>query len=321
MRKAYIFFISILVIILLTACQSSEINDLDYSDDLPFIMTLDAPELNILQITDLHLFFGFDHQDRQTYHLIEKLVLADTYDLVVITGDLTMSPFAPWLIRSFAYFMDDLGTPWTFIFGNHETDFNTYQSILNAFPSDLSNLYFKTGPQLDQGGVGNFKITFLYQDAPFYHAYFLDSKGERRQYTEEEGKYDYLSVAQVAWYTSHIQNDQASSIVFMHTPLRQLMNPDTYTGIFREKKVYAQGKDTGFFNVASQYGKTEAIFFGHDHLNDFYIMLDDIMMGYGRVTGYNAYGDLLRGGRVFQIDEQGLNHTCLVLETEVTSCV
>jgi predicted MPP superfamily phosphohydrolase len=321
MKRLGIITILILLTFLLVACRSNGIKSSDYSNDDPFVVHLDQPELKILQITDLHMLFGFDYQDRRTFRLIQNLIEADVYDLIVITGDLTMSSFAPSLIFYLIEFMETLKTPWTFIFGNHETDFNTYQSIINKIPNDTEYLYFKTGPKLEDGGVGNFKITFMYQLEPFYHLYFLDSKGERTHYTKEEGKYDYLSIAQVDWYHTKVALDTRPSLAFMHTPLRQMMDPESYTGIFREKKVYAQGKDTGFFDAMIAIGKTEAVFFGHDHLNDFYTIVDGIMLAYGRVTGFNAYGDLERGGRVIRINQTGFYHTCLVLESEVGQCV
>ena len=65
-----------------------------------------------------------------------------------------------------------------------------------------------------------------------YHAYFLDTKAERDDYTEAEGKYDYLSTSQVSWYENLVSNDTKESIVFMHIPLRQFIDPIDYDGLF-----------------------------------------------------------------------------------------
>jgi hypothetical protein len=47
--------------------------------------------------------------------------------------------------------------------------------------------------------------------------------------------------------------------------------------------------------------------------------VDDILLGYGRITGYNAYGNLERGGRVFRVAADGTFQTYIILESELTS--
>jgi 3',5'-cyclic AMP phosphodiesterase CpdA len=298
MKKITLFITTILFMFTLTSCSAYEI---EYTDNEPFQIEIKGETLKILQITDLHLAFGFDQRDRKTFQLIEALAKNDDYDLIVITGDLTMSPQAPRLFTKLLNFMETLEIPWTFVFGNHETDFHDYKVFLKRIP-DTKYLYFKVGPQIEDGGYGNFKIEFTKNQQPFYHAYFLDSKAEVKDFTEEEGQYGYLSSGQVDWYKDLVQNDTVDSLVFMHIPLRQYMNPVTYFGTFREKKVYAQGKDTGFFDAMVFHQRSKAIFVGHDHLNDFYLYLEDIMLAYGRATGYNGYGDLEKGGRHIEIN-------------------
>ena len=316
MKKILILSLLIAMMSFMTINQINRQKEISYTDNLAFEITIYEPNVKILQITDLHLLMGFGHQDRRTFALIKALINQQPYDLIVFTGDLTMSPFAPSLIRYLVHFMEQFETPWTFVFGNHESDLNSYRSILNHLP-ESNYLYYKVGPNIEDGGYGNFKISFIYQDQPFYHTYFLDSKAEKKNENKADGRYDYLSTAQVSWYESHVSNDSVPSIVFMHTPLRQYMNPIDYIGVFNEKKVYAQGKDTGFFEAMKRHGLSQAVFVGHDHLNDFYFILDDIILAYGRVTGFNAYGNLERGGRMIHIDEHYLLTTEIILESEV----
>jgi predicted MPP superfamily phosphohydrolase len=316
-KRILIFILSLLVFTMVMFYVSFQIDlDINYSDNEAFFIEMKGADLKILQLTDFHMAYGVDYNDRKLFKLIEALVEADTYDLIVVTGDQTMSILAPWLFRRFVNFMDALGTPWTFIFGNHESDFHHYSIFLRNL-YDKEHMFFKVGPKLESGGLGNFKITFTKNELPFYHFYFLDTKAERDDYTEEEGIYDYLSFAQVEWYKAHVSKDLEPSVVFMHTPLRQMMNPEVYDGIFDEKKVYAQGRDTGFFEAMKVHERSVAAFFGHDHMNDFTTMVDGIMLGYGRITGYNAYGHLERGGRVIYIDQNQEMTTYLILASEV----
>ncbi len=253
------FTLILLFTFLITSCKPYVI---EYTDNDPFTLEMKGDTLKILQITDLHLTYGIDDRDRKTFQLIKNLAVSDDYDLIVITGDLTMSPSAPTLFKSLINHMESLEIPWTFIFGNHETDYHDYSDFISRIP-ETEYLMFKVGPEITDGGYGNFKIEFTKNDQPFYNAYFLDSKAERDVYTEEEGEYDYLSLAQVSWYEDQVALDTVESLVFMHIPLRQYIDPETYVGVFREKMVYAQGVDTGFFDAMVTYNKSKAVFVGH----------------------------------------------------------
>jgi hypothetical protein len=151
----------------------------------------------------------------------------------------------------------------------------------------------------------------------FYHAYFLDSKAERYNDDTIVGTYDYINSHQVFWYEDLVEQDSHESIVFMHMPLIQFDVEEGYIGIYNEKQVYAQGKDEGFFDAMLLHDKSKAVFVGHDHLNDFYVMVDGIMLAYGRATGYNGYGNLDRGGRHIEITQSGLLSSTIILNSEV----
>jgi len=315
MRKLTIFIL-MLFVITLASCQATD-REIVYSDDAPFVLEMASDTLKILQFTDLHLTYGIDANDRKTLQCIETLVKSDTFDLVVITGDLWLSIAGTGLFSRFIRFMESLETPWTFVFGNHETDHYDYVDYLNRIPDDTEYLLFKVGPELEEGGVGNFRITFTKAGLPFYDLFFFDSHTERAEYTEAEGEYDYIHASQVAWYEGHATMDTVDSVAFMHIPLRQFIDPVDYVGTFNEDKVYAQGVDTGLFTAMVAIDKTKGVFVGHDHLNDFYVMVEGICLAYGRITGYNAYGNLERGGRIVEIDASGVMSTSVLLESEV----
>ncbi|MBU1141475.1 MAG: metallophosphoesterase [Firmicutes bacterium] len=313
MKRVLVFSIIAVMVLTLYGCSAYEI---EYTDNNPLQIEMKGDSLKILQVTDLHLSYGIDDYDNQTLKLIGDLAKADDYDLIVITGDMMMSPIAPALFTKLIRYMESLEIPWTFIFGNHEMDFNDYADFIQRI-KDTEYLYFKVGPELTNGVYGNFKIEFTKNNQVFYNAYFLDSKAEREIYTEEQGEYDYLSTAQVEWYEDLVQTDTVDSIVFMHIPLRQFIDSEGYVGIFNEDKVYAQGIDTGFFDAMVTYGKSKGVFVGHDHKNDFFIIRENIMLAYGRATGYNAYGNLELGGRHIEISALGVLSSRIVLESEV----
>jgi len=315
MKKLALVLFALLIPSMLLSCGAAD-DPIVYTDDDPITIAMERDTLKILQLTDLHLTYGFDAQDRETLAMLEKLVKSDDFDLVVISGDMVLSNAGPRLFRTLIRTMEALETPWTFVFGNHETDHSTYQEYLASI-EDTEWLRFKVGPELVEGGVGNFRINFTKDGNPFYTLYFFDSHAERAEYTEEEGEYDYIKESQVAWYEDHVATDTTDSVAYMHMPLRQYIDSEGYVGVFDEDKVYAQGVDTGLFDAMALAGKTKGVFVGHDHLNDFYVVREGIMLAYGRISGFNAYGNLERGGRVVMIDAAGAMTSSVLLESEV----
>lgn len=85
-------------------------------------------------------------------------------------------------------------------------------------------MYFKVGPELYEGGYGNFVIQFQKNSVPFYDLILIDSLAEREEFTAAEGRYDYIKASQVEWYESKVANSAVNNLVFMHIPLRQWLN-------------------------------------------------------------------------------------------------
>ena len=321
MKKIILALLSFVFIVLLVGCQQRE--DVTYSDNEPIVVESSDDVIKILQLTDQHLMYGFGANDNQTFALIDKLAKNDDYDLIVLSGDQVMAPMTIRIYRTLINRMEALEIPWTFVFGNHDNDYCSYSDIIDLVNDmDTTYLKFKVGPELVDGGYGNFKINFTYQDDVISHAYFLDSKNEEEVYTEEQGEYGYLSEAQVAWYEDYVALDTEESVVFMHIPLRQFMladeENDSFVGIFNEDKVYAQGIDTGFFSAMVDGGLSLGVFVGHDYLNDFSFIHEGILLAYGRNSGYSAYGNLERGGRHIEVSSTGVLDTYIVLEGDVS---
>jgi len=317
LNKHYLWLLP-LMSLMLVSCQSDL--DIVYTDDEPLTLQLAGPTLRVMQVTDLHLTYGFDANDQKTYRLIEAMAEELAPDIIVITGDITMSPLAPSLYRQLTRRVDEIGIPWTFVFGNHDSDFNNYKKNLDAIDSvDAEHLLFKVGPELDDGGYGNFVIDAKYDGNIVHKMYMMDSKNEFGGLND----YDWLSEAQVAWYGTHAAEDAldgVESTVYMHIPLIQFedyVNHDLIDGQMGEDKVYPQGQDTGFFDEMVAHGVSLGLFAGHDHLSNFSFMKDGIMLAYGQTSGYNGYGIIERGSRVIDIDAIGAMTSFLFTDEEV----
>jgi len=89
MKKVTMLMMIFIFLIALSGCKAYEI---EYTNNLPMTIEMKGEELKILQVTDLHLAYGMDYNDRRTFNLIKDMNEAEDYDLIVISGDMAMSP-------------------------------------------------------------------------------------------------------------------------------------------------------------------------------------------------------------------------------------
>lgn len=306
---------------LLASCQGQT---RVYSDDLPILVNVESRSLTMLQFTDLHLTYGFDQNDKHTLKMMKTISQHVKPDLIVLTGDQTLSVSAVRLYKKLTRHMESLAIPWTFVFGNHDTDYHSYMQIYNAVKSvPTTYLKFKPGPQIEDGGFGNFALHFAYDEDVFYKSYFFDSKAEQKTFkpTGFSG-YEWLSENQVSWYAEKVEQDKLDNIrstTFMHIPLVQYMyykdfvNTPSFTGEGKEN-IFPQAVDTGFYKAMVDSGVSDGVFVGHDHVNNFTVMMDGIILGYGQNSGFNGYGRVRRGGRVIHVNADGEYSTNVIYE-------
>lgn len=223
----------------LGCAASSWKNPVEHSSDDPIVVEMKGESLAILQMTDLHLNNALDPDDGKTLQTITTLVESREWDLVVFTGDLVSTLWEPRQMKRLAEHMEALGVPWTFCLGNHETDSSTYRKVIDGI-GETEHLLFQTGPDLEDGSCGAFRIVFTKEGIPFYTLYFLDSSVE-----DAEGRHEVISEEEVAWYSGHVAEDATPSIAFTHIPLLQFEEAADYEGYWGED-VCPQESDTGF---------------------------------------------------------------------------
>lgn len=309
----------ILTLILVSCSKNVELID-NYNDNTFGYIELNKEEVKILQLTDLHLTYGFDYLDRQTYKLIDSLIKHEEPDIIVVTGDLFMSILGKQLLTKFIKFMEQYKIPWTFIFGNHEIDYHkSMEEIVNVVYSiDTSYLYFHHGPKLSNNnshGHSNFKLKLTNNGTPILYLYMLDSKANRTDgVIDQNFPYDYVSVDQVNWYKEEVLTDTVESLLFVHIPLMEYLEYPEEPG----EQIWPQGLNTGLFDEIVSANKTRAVFVGHDHLNNFEFIYQEILLAYGNATGYNSYGTNPKGARIIIYNSitKELN-TYLTLDKEV----
>lgn len=310
MKRIIILLLIIVLFFSLTACNHNIILIDDYDDESIDIININKNEVKIMQLTDVHLTYGNDYLDKKTYKLINNLITNENPDVIVITGDLFMSIIAPRLLKDFIKFIEKYKTPWTLTFGNHEGEYHKMERIVDILMNAKTNyLYFHYGPKLSNDnshGYSNFKIRIYNDDSPFLNLYMLDSKDKRKDGIKDDRfPYDYLSDNQVSWYKEEVLNDTVNSLIFIHMPLMEYLE---YEGDDIREKRWPQGKNTHLFDTIIETGKKSlGVFVGHDHNNEFSFYKEDILLAYGRSSGYNAYGTYEKGARIIIYDGSNLN--------------
>lgn len=156
---------------------------------------------------------------------------------------------------------------------------------------------------------------------------------------------DYIKETQVNWYKETLaslkqlnNNVMPKSTIFEHIPQREFLN--AYVSITGNGYVYDANETTtvgtpsvndyiiegkrrenvcssivkdGLWDAIKEANSTQAIFCGHDHVNDFSLMHDGIIMGYCQPSGYSSYNTLskkqesflIQGYSIYSYDNNG----------------
>ena len=156
--------------------------------------------------------------------------------------------------------------------------------------------------------------------------------------------YDYVKEDQINWYAAKVDAHKAAnasvyatlddaqkeayanllepqSLMFMHIPLREVKyaydesiangkketeNVKWLEGFDGEtdEVVYCSRTDEMLFETILQKGSTKALFYGHDHLNNFVLNYKGVTLAYGLSIDYLAYSD---------IDTLGYQRGCTII--------
>lgn len=294
----------------------------DYEPTLTLKMKPNKP-LKIVQFTDLHLMN--DMKDLKTKGLIKKMTLEHKPDLIVFTGDQTMSPDSPKLYKDLGHYMAQFKTPWTFIFGNHDTDDGIdYASLIEAI-KDAPYLAFKPGnPKF---GYSNHFIEIKEKKMTKALLFMMDSHVDAFYVMDQKPTWGYGSLKdeQLAWMDSvvtqyHLPFEKVpTSLLFCHIPPYEFrsISPDQkqlYIGSYNETPC-TPPVSNHLMSILQDKKSCKGIFVGHDHYNDYAFKIDDILLAYGRVSGYYDYGPkgFKKGCRVIELNHDGEINTYISL--------
>lgn len=299
-------------------------------------------DFKVMQLTDVHIggsFISFN-KDKMAINAVAAMISEEKPDLVIVTGDISFAvPWGGTLNNRFAHeifghIMEKLGVYWTVAFGNHDAEiYNFYdrREVANMYESEnLEHCLFDRGPE-DIYGECNHMIYVKNSQDEISRAFIIM---DTNSYTDEDPLgfnwiYDNIHADQIEWYRSSIEGlnahnaslgaPEVKSMVFVHIPLmevREAYNKYLQEGESEELKyirgevcesdpyVYCSEEPEEMFETMVELGSTDAIFYGHDHVNNIMLEYKGIKLCYGYSVDYFAY---------FGIHKKGAQRGCTVI--------
>ena len=302
MRNKLIFIAALIV----AASCSTKVDSprrLQYKDDGTF---------RIVQLADLHL--AKDHWSNfMVWDNLENVMATQSPDLLVLTGDNVYSSPVEDIFTELLDSLDATGVPYTFIFGNHDRQFDLGgEELLNLARRRERCL---VGDVEHLTGEGTYALELFKGDSLATVLYFFDS-GDTSPLAYgpvPEYDYGYVAVDGIAWYEAESRRyaeaaggTPVNSLAFLHIPFPEYKEITDYEGVWGEP-VCSSHLNSGLFCKMLEMGDVRAVFCGHDHDNDYEGDLYGVHLAYGRYSGGKAeYNNLEPNGvRVIELQEFG----------------
>ena len=283
----------------------NDVEIISETEDGVTIRKKSGDDFNVLMFTDTHLN-GKKAKDNLTVTYIVKNIKEQKPDLVIFGGDNVSSGFNRKRTSELAELMENLGVYWAAVLGNHEGEgilAVSREENVNIF-SSYDHCLMKNGKD-DVDGNGNYTISILNPDNTLKEVFFfMDSgsymtDGSKAEYgvTKDGEVYDGVKTSQVQWYRDKhdaltAEYGKFKSITVVHIPPyqaeREYSEDDFLYGEKREG-VCESGFDSGLIDAMKEKGSAQAVYFGHDHVNDFGVMCDGILLSYIQPSGYGVY--------------------------------
>lgn len=284
----------------------------------------------IAHFTDIHLTPGNEDSEARIPQMIKTVVKAENPDLLVFTGDIVTAKPAMKGWETIAKMCAEIGVPYAVTMGNHDPEMTSRDSIYTYLMTQPLFIGCKGPAEL--AGMGNYVLPVLSSDgsaAPAGLVYCMDSN----DYSPDQEKYGYygwIEHSQIAWYreqsdryTAMNGGNPLPAVAYFHIAL-----PESRTAMLEERmkaevaKIRKEGGNpreamanmrkqagryapvnSGLFAAFIEKQDVLGVFAGHTHELDHVNEYRGIALGYGRVSGYEAYGKKERGTRIVELHE------------------
>ena len=269
-------------------------------------------KFKIAQFTDIHWDQKTDNCNKTTA-VINQVIATEKPDLAILTGDVVTEKAAEEGWEAIIAIFEKAHLPFIVTMGNHDAEVWTKQHIYQLL---INSPYYagNRGPE-NITGYGNCSIP-LYPSSgndskPVSALYCIDSNDY--QPIKEYGAYDWIHFDEILWYrtvsyrfTQQNNGTPLPALAFFHIPLVEYNNvakSNNYLGSYGEGEICSSMINSGILASFIDQKDVMGVFCGHDHDNDFIGMERGIALAYGRVSGYDAYGNLERGARIIELYE------------------
>ena len=291
----------------------------------------------------LHIDTDQKRKKREDMHaLVEAGIVKFNPDLVVLLGDTLTKrdeteDFSQYkaALRDILKPVIDHKIPFCFVLGNHEHDQGQEEQTVNAY-MEIENC---VGENDETAPRGNFNCNILVKNTEgnknILNLWFIDSNN--KYHDRAFSKYDWVSEDQIEWYErkalkiAEENSGIVPAILFQHIPvceeyelLREAKKSEYFVSVEGHQKrknkryVLKDGVDGylgegpctpcfngGQFSSWKKIGDVKAAFFGHDHTNDFTGVVDGIMLGQNKTSGFCCYTDGCRSCvRITTVNEE-----------------
>lgn len=271
-----------------------------------------AGEFKILMFTDMHLDGKNKTSKLTVAHLVEN-IQREQPDLVLLGGDNVTSGLNRVRAKQLGKIFEQLGVYWAGVIGNHEGDnpWSISRTEMVEIFASFDHCLMRRGADAADGDC-NYLLQIQNADgSPCENFYFLDTFDEMDDATRAEyqvpadaSKYDGVHANQVAWFRAKAAEVKAAqgivpSVVVAHIPLPQVAQAAAAGNFLygdQRENICCSGFDSGLFAAIKETGAVDAVFCGHDHLNNFGVMHEGILLSYIEPSGYGSYTTASRLG-------------------------
>lgn len=289
----------------------------------------------ILMMSDIQETLNYDSR---TLENMNKLIEKVNPDLVILGGDncdgtiLKTEIELRKYLEIFSQPMESRKIPWAHVFGNHDHDIEIDDVIKTKIYEEYSYCVSKHTEEIY--GTTNFVLPIEYSNKNeiAFNIWGLDtnnliSKTDIKidknmnliKKPSMSCKWDILHFDQLMWYWNSSKeiekycNRKINGILFMHIPPWEFQyiveNPQYTNASGSMDEIMKIGMfNSGIFSTILQRDDIKCIACGHSHNDCFEGDFCGIKMCLDACAGYSPYGtDDLRGGRVFEINENDTN--------------
>ena len=315
------------------ASVKSNVVYVNNNEEIPYLYKADSNEnftgedFKIISFTDTHIDSLLKNRKKnmKTLEMIKRNIEEERPDLVIFTGDIITGIFTRNRATMFAEMMEKLEVHWAPVLGNHDSEHFTSISReeLVTLWAGYDYCLIQKG---DTEGYGNYIVNIktsentVSQSLIFMDSGSYMSKADIKKFnlSKKQTQYDYIKPAQIKWYRDNLNDlkltygNDLQSMLFMHIPLPEYINAFEEGEVVygdRREAVCASRHNSGMFDAVLELASTQAIFAGHDHVNDYEAIYQGVHFIYVQASGYATYDMVSK----FNVAEEDRMQGCTII--------